>query len=456
MIEFKLPDVGEGLHEAEIVRWLVQPGQAVKADQPMVEVQTDKAIVEIGSPAAGTIAEIRVEAGKTVTVGTVLVAIEAAGAATAPAPAGAALTAPNPTVAAANPAATAPTPHVAAPNPAVAATKPAATAPSPTVAAPNPAVAPANPAMASAGAPRILAAPSTRKLARELGVDLAQVAGSGPAGRITLADLQAHAAGARPVAAPAQTDAAPQASPAATGAPIARGGEEVVPLHGLRRRTAERMSESWRTIPHVTLFEEVDAAELVRLRKGLGDETAAGGAKLTYLPFVIKALVVALKEHPYLNASFDEAAGAIRLKRYYHIGVATAAPDGLLVPVVHDADQQNLAQLAAELQRLAEGARSRRLQPGELSGSTFTISNYGAYGGYQGTPIINPPEVAILGIGRIAERPAVRDGQVVVRPTLPLCLSFDHRVVDGEGAGRFMARLMRLLAEPERLLLALY
>ncbi|MDB4898057.1 MAG: 2-oxo acid dehydrogenase subunit, partial [Firmicutes bacterium] len=233
------------------------------------------------------------------------------------------------------------------------------------------------------------------------------------------------------------------------------GPEEEVPLQGLRRRIAERMTESWRTIPHVTAFEEVDATRLVALRERLQPAATAQGTKLTYLPLVIKAVVVALKEHPYLNATFDDAGGKIRLKRYYHIGVATATPDGLLVPVVRDADRKNAAVIATELQRLAEGARSRRLAPGELTGGTFTVSNFGSYGGTWGTPIINPPEVAILGVGKLAESPAVQDGQLVVRPTLPLSLSFDHRIIDGEGAGRFMARLCALLRDPELLILEL-
>lgn len=411
MVEFKLPDIGEGLHEAEIVRWLVRVGEAVRQDQPMVEVQTDKALTEIGAPVAGTVAEICVPEGKLVPVGTVLVRIQPAGAAAPPA---------------------------------------AEAAPA------------AAPAAGAGAAPPAggLAAPSVRKAARELGIDLRLVQGSGPAGRITLADLQRHQQQAAAALAPAARLAAPDAAPvdpapAAPAPALAAGGEESVPLQGLRRRIAERMTQSWRSIPHVTSFAEADATALSSLRGRLHPEAERRGARLTYLPFVIKAVTTALKEHPYLNATFDEAGGRIILKRYYHVGIAMAIPEGLVVPVIRDADRKSIFQLAAELQGLAERARQRTLTQAELTGSTFTISNFGAFGGSVGTPIINPPEVAVLGIGQVAQRPAVVDGQVVARATLPLSLSFDHRVVDGEGAGRFLNRLVHLLAEPDLMFLEL-
>lgn len=445
MYEFRLPDIGEGLHEAEVVRWLVAEGERVARDQPLVEVMTDKATVEIPSPVAGTVVSIQVPAGQTAKVGDVLVVLEAAGAA----PAGRAGGAP-------------------------AGAEGAAAAPG--VAAPA-----GTPAEPSAGGParRILAAPSVRKRARDLGVDLARVPATGPGGRITMEDVErfagqrqgapdgvtAPAAPATPAAdaaGPAVRAASPAAPAPAAPAPAApapaaapAGTEDVVPLLGLRRRIAERLSRAWREIPHVTSHEEVDVTALAALRDRLAARAEAAGVKLTWMPLVVKAVTIALKDHPYLNATFDEAQGAIVLKRYYHIGVATAVPDGLLVPVIRDADRKSVLAIARELADLVERAHAKTLTASELQGSTFTITNYGRFGGTYGTPIINPPEVAILGVGRVAERPVVRDGQVAVRLTMPLSLSFDHRVIDGEGAARFLNQVAELLSDPDELLLRL-
>lgn len=416
MYEFKLPDVGEGIHEAEILTWRVKVGDMVERDQPILEIQTDKAVVEIPSPVSGTIAEIRAEPGRVATVGQVLVVIATEGQKTAP---------------------------------------PAALSP-PTAAA------------VKAGPPqRVLAAPAVRKLALELGIDLTQVAGSGPAGRVLPSDVRKAAEEPQPPIpsqetiqpAPPQENGkggekvtGPTALPAAAP-PQAQPGEEIVEeeaLHGLRRRIAERMEQAWR-VPHVTSFDEVDVTDLVALRQHLQPEAERRGVRLTYLPFIIKAAVQTLKEYPYFNASLDMANQKILLRRYYHIGVATAVPEGLLVPVIHHADQRTLLQLAAELDRLAEAARRRSLSLAELSGSTFTITNFGSFGAQQGTPIINPPEVAILGCGRIEEKPVVRDGAIVARMMLPLALSFDHRLIDGAAAAAFLNRLKTLLADPNLL-----
>jgi pyruvate dehydrogenase E2 component (dihydrolipoamide acetyltransferase) len=226
------------------------------------------------------------------------------------------------------------------------------------------------------------------------------------------------------------------------------------PLQGLRRRIAERMELAWQ-IPHVTSFEEVDATHLVNLRQHLQPEAERRGVRLTYLPFIIKATIQALKEFPYFNASLEMAQQKIRLHRYYHIGIATAVPEGLLVPVIRHADRLSLLQLAAELNRLAQLAQQRKLGVAELSGSTFTITNFGSFGSHQGTPIINPPEVAILGCGRIEEKAVAVAGQVAVRHILPLALSFDHRLIDGAAAGQFLGRLKALLADPNLLFLEL-
>ena len=437
MYEFKLPDVGEGIHEAEILQWLVKVGQTVTLDQPMLEVQTDKAVVEIPAPVAGTISEIRVTAGTLAEVGDTLVVI--ASAEKAPAPAS---PAPNKDAS-----------QEEAASPATATTNGQSTAP--TVTAPG---------LAGPGQ-RVLAAPAVRKLALELGLDLALVPGSGPAGRILPSDVhqfvaQQKAAPAPPSppspASPPETALASTPAPEAIPIPRTPGQEisEEEPLQGLRRRIAERMEEAWQ-IPHVTDFHEIDVTNLVELRRHLKPEVEQRQVKLTYLPFIIKAVVQTLKEFPLFNASLNMAERKIVHHRYYHIGVATAVPDGLLVPVLRHADQLSTIQIAMELARLAEGAQQRRLSSTELSGSTFTITNYGSFGGSQGTPIINPPEVAILGVGRIADKPVAIAGQLEVRPILPLALSFDHRLLDGAVGGAFMQRLTSLLADPKLLFLEL-
>lgn len=400
MYEFKLPDVGEGIHEAEILAWRVKAGDMIKRDQPILEIQTDKAVVEIPAPVSGTVAEIRAEPGQMATVGQVLVVIAPEGQKTPPAA-----------------------------------------------------------AAAKAGPPqRVLAAPAVRKLALELGIDLTRVAGSGPAGRVLPSDVRKGAEQPQPPVPPQENGegtkkvTAPTVLPAAAP-PRPQSGEEIVEedaLHGLRRRIAERMEQAWR-VPHVSTFDEVDVTGLVALRRHLQPEAERRGVRLTYLPFIIKAAIQTLKEFPYFNASLDLTQQKILLRRYYHIGVATAVPEGLLVPVIRHADQRTLLQLAGELSRLAEAARQRSLSRPELSGSTFTITNFGSFGAQQGTPIINPPEVAILGCGRIEEKPVVRDGAIVARTMLPLALSFDHRLIDGAAAAAFLNRLKTLLADPNLL-----
>jgi len=438
MYEFKLPDVGEGIHEAEVLRWLVKEGETVAQDQPILEVQTDKAVVEIPSPVAGTVSEIRTEPGTIAHVGDTLILIAAAD------------KLPPPAMPASSEERAVPVSQSSNSQPATSAVK--------------------MPGIAGHGQ-RVLAAPAVRKLALELGVDLAKVSGSGPAGRILPEDVRRFleretTAPPAPPSAAKQTAAVlpPPVAKTAAAAPAEapardrrRPGQEITdeePLVGLRRRIAERMEVAWR-IPTVTSFDEVDVANLVALRQHLKAEAERRGARLTYLPFVIKATVRALKEFPYLNASLDMDRQRIRLHRFYHIGVATAAPDGLLVPVVRHADQLSAIQIAGELSRLTEAARERKLPLEELSGSTFTMTNFGSFGGSQGTPIINPPEVAILGVGRIEEKPVVREGQVEIRPILPLALSYDHRLLDGVVAGAFIERLKQLLADPNLLFLDL-
>jgi pyruvate dehydrogenase E2 component (dihydrolipoamide acetyltransferase) len=319
-----------------------------------------------------------------------------------------------------------------------------------------------------------------RKRALELDVDLSLVPPSSPDGRVLLKDVEAFAVdrasapaepaktagqnghAARVVKPPEADQVETPVSPLAelgkpavkeVSRPAPTGTEERKPLAGLRRRIAERMELSWRTIPHCTAFDEVDGTELVVLRERLKAGAEKRGARLTYLPLIVKAVVRVLKQHPMFNASLDEQTREVIYKYSYHIGLATATPDGLLVPVVRDADKLDLVTLASEINRLSEGGRNRTLKPQELSGSTFTITNVGSYGGMSGTAIINPPEAAILAVGKLQERVVVRDGQYVTRNIMPLSLSFDHRLIDGAEAGAFTASLKELLENPSLLLL---
>ena len=411
---FNLPDIGEGLSEGEIVRWHAELGAPVTADAVLVEVETDKAVVEIPAPVSGVVSEFGGNPGDIVPVGNLLAVIETEGEIKAVAPKEASAT-PSP----------APTPRVAAP---VAPAGPATTTPS------------------DAAPKRVLAAPATRKLAVELGVDLAAVAGSGPRGQITRADVEGAAQA--PAAKPAL--AAPVQAPAAPARP--EGEDRVVALRGLRRQVAKSMTEAWQNIPHVFDFRDVDASELVKARQSLQDEVADGGPRITYLPLFVKAVVATLKRHPSFNATIDLAREEIIHRHRYNIGVATATPDGLIVPVIHDADTKSVFELAAEIERLAEATRERKVSLADLGQGTFTISNFGSYGGVRGTPIIRPPEVAIAGFGRIHEAVVPVDGAPAVRRILPVVASFDHRVNDGAEIGAFISSLAGYLSQPLRLL----
>jgi len=433
--EFKLPDLGEGMHEAEIVEWLIKPGDTLKLDQTMVKVETDKAIVEIPSPIAGRVSEIRVQGGQVAKVGDVLVVFETP-------PDGDTSTSGKSAVA--SPAAASPTGQSTA--------------------------APQQPT-AERGRPRVLAPPAVRKLAFELGVDLEQVTSSQANGRVTIDDVRAYAERARVAsthpassAPPAEVDAAQPAQLAAIAQsvplteqkeaqPISTTQENREPLKGLRKRIAEHMERAWRIVPHATAFDEVDGSGLVALRQALKPEAEKRGVRLTYIPILIKLLIPVLKQFPIFNASLDEERREIVYKRSYHIGVATASPEGLLVPVLRNADQLTLLDIALELERLIEGARKRTLSLPELSGSTFTLNNVGSFGGGSGTPIINYPEVAILAVGRLQEKAIVEQGQVLVRPMMPLALSFDHRLIDGAMSAAFLGRFKELVENPQQLLL---
>jgi len=490
-VEFHLPDLGEGMVEAELVRWLVKPGDTVTLDQAIAEVQTDKAVVEIPSPAAGTILTLNVEEGQTVPLDTLLLTIEDGrqdGLPAAPA-----TSTPTDTVASAAPVAASPAPAERAPaslpspgqnvqareeeSQLVAATSARATEPVAATPSANGANGHHDESGAgrwteASGAPqrRALATPAVRRLARELDIDIAAVRGSGPAGRVLTEDLRAtdsreSGVGSREletagvgivgvedeVVAPMAAALAPRV--AMPGDAEAGPAEERLPLRGLRKRIAENMLLSTSTMPQVTCFVEVDATGLVALRRAVKPAADAQGVAFSYLPFIVKALVQTLRQYPYINGSIDDASKEIVLKRHYHIGIATATPDGLLVPVLRHADRLTVLDIARELGRLAEAGRARKLAIDELRGSTFTISNFGAVGGYFATPLINPGEAAILGLGRIVERPWVVEGRVEPRPILPLSFSADHRLIDGELAMRFLGSLTQVLENPNTLIL---
>ncbi|MBE2242971.1 MAG: 2-oxo acid dehydrogenase subunit E2 [Burkholderiaceae bacterium] len=435
----KVPDLGEGIAEVELVAWHVKVGDEVHEDQALADVLTDKATIEIPSAVAGRVLALGGEVGQVLAVGAELIRIERAdgpGAAAPAAPAAAPVA--TATLAAAPVAAPVPAPApVAAP---VATPAPVA-AP---VAAPAPVRAPAPAAQRPApSGERPIASPSVRRRAWELGIDLAGVAASGPAGRIMQADLDAHAA----------AHGAGRAPAAAAGRDMARTDEEVIPVIGLRRRIAMRMQEAKRRIPHFSYVEEVDVTEVEALRVALNAKWQGERVRLTLLPLLMRAIVLAVREFPQINALFDDDAGTLTRHGAVHIGIATQSEHGLLVPVVRHAESLDLWAAAAEVARLAEAARNGSATRDELAGSTITITSLGALGGIVSTPVINRPEVAIVGVNRMIERPTMRGGAVVPRLLMNLSSSFDHRVVDGIDAARFVQALRTRLETPGLLFL---
>lgn len=402
--EFRMPDIGEGVVEGEIVKWHVKPGQQVKEDDPLVEVMTDKATVMIPSPRRGTILETRGEEGGIIKVGAVLLTLDTGNGAAVP----------------------------------------AAEAPKPAPIASQPTAVPARPAPDAKGG-RALATPAIRKMAQDMGIDINAVTGSGPGGRVSKEDLAAFSQ--KPAA------AAQEAPRPLAFAPRPSGGVEEIPFRGLRKKVAERMVDSRsHTVPY-TYVEEIDMTELVRMRNTAKDLAAQRQIKLTYLPFIMKALIAGIKKYPMMNASLDEAKGKILVKHYYNLGIGVATPDGLTVVVVKNADQKPVFELAQELDRLSDAARHNRVSLEDLKDSTFTITSLGPLGGIMATPVINYPEVAIVGIHKIEPRPVVRDGQIVIRDMMYLSLSFDHRVVDGAVGAEFCAYVRQFLENPTLLFL---
>lgn len=421
--EFKLPDLGEGLTEGEIVQWLVKEGDRIEEGQVFVKVETDKAVLEIPSPRKGTVLRTGAAEGQTVQVGQVILVIGEEG------------EKPAPMV----------KPEVAQKRPSVGVVGELEEAPEETeiVEKRAPAEAITRP---PTGGTQVLAMPAVRKAARELKVDLRTVKGSGPGGRITREDVEKASEKER------------ERPPEERAVKAARkydiyGYVERVPLRGMRKTIARAMVRSKYTAPHVTAMDEADVTRLAALREREKERAAAKGIRLTYLPFVIKAVVGGLEEHPYVNATLDDENEEIVLKKYFNIGVAVDTKDGLMVPVVKNAKEKSILQLAEELTGLSEKARSRTIDLADLKGGTFTITNYGAVGGIYGSPIINYPEVAVLGLGRILEKPAVVEGRIEIRKMLPLSLSFDHRVVDGAEAARFLNTVIDHLEDPDLILL---
>jgi pyruvate dehydrogenase E2 component (dihydrolipoamide acetyltransferase) len=452
--EFKLPDIGEGVTEGEIVAWHVKEGDRVAEDQIMVEVMTDKATVTIGAPKAGKIDKLMHGVGTLVKVGDVLIVIQ---------------TGNGSKIQAGLPAATAvgdirdslPGTSYFGEKRAVAESaheaRHAMVASAQTAAAAHEEAASSNgnggtPHAAAHYAEKPLATPATRKLARDMKVDLRRVPGSGPHGRVTKEDVMAFGHEG------AVTTPAPAA--ARKERPVARAQKRVVqhagqrvPFVGLRRRIAENMAQSKSTAAHFTFVEECNVDRLIEMRERLRPEAKALGVELTYLPFAIKAVVAALKKHPILNSSLDTQTNELVLHGHYHVGIAAATDQGLVVPVVHDADQLSLLELAGEVGRLADAARDATLTREELSGSTFTITSLGKQAGLFAVPIINLPNVGILGLHQMKERPVVRDGQIVIGRVMLLSLSLDHRIVDGHVGAAFAYDVIHYLEDPARLLL---
>lgn len=423
--EYRFPELGEGLHEGEIIKVLIQPGATVTDDDIIMEVQNDKAVVEVPCPVNGKVLEVLVKDGQVCHVGDLVAVIEAEG----------------------------DLPEQATPAPAEEPKKEEA-APA---AAPAPASAPAAAPAPQATNALVLATPSVRKFAREKGVDLTQVSGTGKNGRITRDDVNgfggAPAAAAVPAAAEAAQDKAAGATEAKASAPIAAGTpyrpEERVPFKGIRKAISNAMVKSVYTAPHVTIMDEVDVTELVALRAKYKPYAEKKGSKLTYLPFIVKALVAACRQFPIMNSTLDEQNQEIVYRKYYNIGIATDTDNGLIVPVIEDADRKNIFMVADAIRDLAVRGRDGKLAPNEMRGSTISISNIGSAGGMFFTPVINFPEVAILGTGRISEKPVVRNGEIVAAPVMALSLSFDHRLIDGATAQNFMNYIKQLLAQPE-------
>ncbi len=418
--EFKFPDIGEGITEGEIVEWAVKEGDEIKEHQALGKVETDKAIAEIPSPKAGTILKIYFKPGDTVKVGQTLVLIGEKGE------------------------------KVPETKPEEKAVKKSVSVVGELEESEEVIQQPPVVTEAKKTEKEILATPLVRRLAKELSVDLSQVTGTGKGGIITESDVKSSTKTAPMIE---KTEEASQTEMKVTKKYDMYGFIEHIPLKGVRKTIARHMVESKFTIPHVVNMDEVDVTELFALREKEKVKAEKEGIHLTFMPFIIKAVVHSLKKHPYANSSINDQAGEIILKKYYNIGFAVDTPDGLIVPVVKEADQKNMLEIAKEIEELAEKARKRTLDLGDLKGGTFTITNVGSIGGIFSTPIINSPEAAILAVGAIHEKPVVINGKIEIRKIMPLSLAFDHRIFDGAEAARFTNTLMEHLNDPGLLLI---
>ena len=427
--EFKLPDLGEGIHEGELRKWLIKEGDAVKEHQPIASIETDKAVVELPSPKNGTILKLHFKEGETIKVGDVVVTIGESGEKASSAPATKAPVAQSLSV-----------------PPARRIAKGATGAVGELEEAPDE----EEPQRQVAAAPKtpvsiVEALPAVRKIAQQLGVDLAKVHGTGAGGRITEADVR---------------NASGKASPAGT---VVRTAPRItfedygrvlrIPLKGLRKTISENLTRAFQTTVPVTHMDEIDVTDLWDIRQKRKKMAEDKGYPLTFLPFVAKAAVIALKEHPYVNSSLDDASGEIVVKQYFNVGFAVDTTDGLIVPVVKGCDQRSILEIAKDLYLKSEATRSREIQLEDLRGGTFTITNIGTIGGTHATPIINHPECAILALGAIKDKPVVVEGKVEVRKILPISLTFDHRIIDGAEAARFANDLKKHLEDPTLMLL---
>ena len=433
-VDVKLPELGEGVTEGELVKWLVKPGDSVKADQAVAEIMTDKATVEVPSPVAGTVKELKFKSGEVVKVESVLLTLTSTGG-----------------------------PAVAAPS--HASTGNGSAKPATPPAAPSSQPAPAMMSAGGAGAnfyppaadSKVLATPATRRLAREMGVDINVLSGSGLAGRVTREDVM----GAKGNTGVTQGAGATRASTPQTTMTIPRmayqgpqGAQETrEPLRGIRKKVAENLQMAKHVIPHFTLMEEAEVNELVTLRESLKDYAEKNKTKVTYLPFVIKALVATIREFPMFNASIDDAAQEIVYKNYFNIGFAADTPQGLLVPVIKDADRKSILEISKEIIDLSARARDGKLKLEEMKGATITITNIGSVGGTYATPIINHPEVAILGMYKIQDKPVIRDGKLEAIKVMNYTITCDHRLIDGAVAARFMKAFVGRIQKPGTLMM---
>lgn len=428
----KLPELGEGVTEGELIKWLVKIGDSVKPDQAVAEVMTDKATVEVPSPVGGTVKELKFKVGDVIPVESVIVVLDgAAGASTSPAATTAAPAAP-----------TAPAPKAEAPK---AAPAPAQTATAPVVAQPG-----FYPPVADS---RVLATPSTRRLAREAGVDINQVSGSGLAGRVTREDVMSSMGGGLEThgnnGASMRAPSIPRQGNIGSYQGPAGAAEERVAIRGIRKKIAENMQMAKHIIPHFTLMDEAEVTELVHLRETLKEYAEQQGTKITYLPFVVKALIATCRQFPMFNASIDDAAQEIVYKKYFNIGFAADTPNGLVVPVIKNADQKTLLEISREIVDLSKRARDGKLKPEEMKGATITITNIGSVGGTYATPIINHPEVAIFGMYKIQDKLVLgEDGGVDSVKVMNFTVTADHRLIDGAVAANFLKAFIQKIQNP--------